>query len=107
MRSSYPTTTWSGSQATLLSSGPLVARVAAVLAAGGEIWIGDETTPREMPPLRSAWATRGEQAVVVISGRNSQRVIHGALNVRTGELVHTVRERSRQDDAVAFVTHLG
>jgi transposase len=44
---------------------------------------------------------------VVISGRNSRRVIHGAINVRTGELAHIVRERARQDDALAFVTALG
>jgi transposase len=71
------------------------------------VWVGDETTLRELPPLRCAWAKRGEQAIVVISGRNSRRVIHGAINVRTGELVHLVRERSRQDDSIAFITALG
>jgi transposase len=84
-----------------------MARARAVLAAGGAVWAGDETTLREMPPLRGAWAKRGEQAIVLISGRNGRRVIHGAINVRTGALAHLVRERSRQDDAVAFVTALG
>jgi transposase len=69
--------------------------------------VGDETTVRELPPLRCAWAKRGEQAIVVISGRNARRVIHGAINVRTGELAHIVRDRARQDDCVAFVTALG
>lgn len=78
-----------------------------MLAAGGAVWVGDETTLRELPPLRCAWAKRGKQAIVVISGRNSRRVIHGAINVRTGKLVHLVRERSRQDDSIAFVTALG
>lgn len=45
--------------------------------------------------------------MVLISGRNSRRVIHGAINVHTGEFVHLVRERSRQDDAAAFVRELG
>jgi transposase len=45
--------------------------------------------------------------VVVISGRNGRRVIHGALNVQTGELVRVVRERSRTDDSQAFVEALG
>jgi transposase len=85
----------------------VIARARAVLAAGGAVWAGDETTLREMPPLRGAWARRGEQAIVLISGRNARRVIHGAINVRTGEVVHRVRERSRQDDAIAFVTALG
>lgn len=67
------------------------------MAAGGEVWFGDETTVREYPPLRAAWAKRGEPANVVISGRNSRRVLHGALNAATGELVQLIRERSRQD----------
>lgn len=80
-----------------------------MVAAGGEVWFGDETTLREFPPLRSAWAQRGEQAVVVVSGRNSRRVVHGALNAATGELVTLIRERkrSRQDDCLAFVDTLG
>jgi transposase len=85
----------------------VLARARAVLDAGGSVWVGDETTVRELPPLRCAWAKRGEQAIVVISGRNARRVIHGAINVRTGELAHIVRERSRQDDCIAFITALG
>lgn len=77
------------------------------MAAGGEVWFGDETTLREFPPLRAAWARRGQQQIVVISGRNARRVGHGALNVATGELVTLVRERSRQDDCAAFVEALG
>ena len=77
------------------------------MAAGGEVWFGDETTLREFPPLRGAWAKRGEPAVVLISGRNARRVLHGALNAATGELVQLVRERSRQDDCAAFVEALG
>jgi transposase len=82
-------------------------QAAAVVAAGGEVWFGDETTLREFPPLRAAWAKRGQQQIVVISGRNARRVVHGALNVATGELLTVVRERSRQDDCLAFVDVLG
>lgn len=78
-----------------------------MVAAGGEVWFGDETTLREFPPLRAAWARRGAQAVVVVSGRNSRRVLHGALNAATGDWVTLVRERSRQDDCRAFVEALG
>jgi transposase len=85
----------------------VVTRVQQVIEAGGKVWVGDETTLREFPPLRSAWAKRGKQQVVVISGRNGRRVIHGALNIQTGELVRIVRERSRTDDAQAFVEALG
>jgi transposase len=74
-----------------------------MIAAGGAVWCGDETTVRAFPPLRAAWARRGQQQIVVISGRNSRRVVHGALNVATGALVALVRERSRQDDCAAFL----
>lgn len=67
-----------------------------MLASGGEVWFGDETTLREFPPLRASWAKRGQQREVVISGRNGRRVIHGALNAHSGELVKLGRERSRQ-----------
>ena len=76
-------------------------------AAGGEVWVGDETAVREFPPLRAAWARRGQQAEVVITGRNARRVVHGALNPATGEVVRLVRERGRGDDVAALVAALG
>lgn len=78
-----------------------------VLAAGGEIWFGDETSLREFPPLRAGWARRGEQARVIVSGRNPSRILLGALNVATGQLVTLVRERCRTADTQAFVEYLG
>jgi transposase len=77
-----------------------------MLTAGGEVWFGDETTLREFPPLRASWAKRGKQRAVVISGRNGRRVIHGALNAHSGEGVRLLRERSRQDDCIAFLEAL-
>ena len=78
-----------------------------MLAAGGEVWMADETALREFPPLRAGWSKRGEPAVVTISGRNARRTLCGALNVASGELVATVRERGRTDDVLAAVAHLG
>ena len=78
-----------------------------MLAAGGEVWVADETALREFPPLRAGWSKRGAPATVLISGRNKRRTILGALNVSTGELVHTVRERCRTDDVLAAVATLG
>jgi transposase len=85
----------------------VIAQAQAMLAAGGEVWVGDETALREFPPLRASWSKRGTQAVVLISGRNARRVVHGALHPRTGELVRLVRERHRADDSLAFVAALG
>jgi transposase len=84
-----------------------VEQARAILNQGGEVWVGDETGLREFPPLRAAWAPRGCQAEVVISGRNARRVLHGALNVATGELVCVARERGRGEDAAAGVAALG
>jgi transposase len=81
--------------------------VAETVAAQGEVWFADATTLREFPPLRCAWTKQGEQATVVISGRNARRVLYGALNVQTGELVQVVRERSRGDDIAALCAELG
>jgi transposase len=78
-----------------------------MIAAGGEVWVGDETALREFPPLRAGWSQRGAAASVVISGRNKRRTILGALQVTTGALVHTVRERCRTDDVLAAVVALG
>lgn len=85
----------------------MIAQAQTMVAAGGEIWVGDETAVREYPPLRASWSKRGEQAVVLISGRNARRVVHGALHPGTGELVRLVRERHRADDSLAFVNALG
>ena len=85
----------------------MTAHAARVLACGGEVWVADETTVREYPPLRAGWSRRGEQAAVVISGRNAQRVIHGALNTATGELVALVQPRTRTAEVAAAVEALG
>lgn len=84
----------------------MIAQAAAVLAAGGEVWVGDETALREFPPLRAGWSRRGEPAVVTISGRNARRTLLGALNATTGELVCTVRDRCRGDDVLTVVAAL-
>jgi transposase len=85
----------------------VIAAAAAMLAAGGEVWVADETALREFPPLRAGWSKRGQPATVLISGRNPRRTILGALNVASGELVRTVRERCRTDDVLAGVATLG
>jgi transposase len=85
----------------------VIAQAQAMLAAGGEVWVADETARREFPPLRAGWRKRGAPAVVLISGRNTRRTILGALHVGTGELGHMVRERCRTDDVVAAVETLG
>jgi transposase len=85
----------------------VIAQATAMRAAGGEVWVADETALREFPPLRASWSRRGMPAVVLISGKNPRRTILGALNVHSGELVRTVREQCRTDDVLAAVEALG
>jgi transposase len=85
----------------------VIARAQAVLAAGGEVWVADETALREFPPLRASWSKRGEPATVLISGRNKRRTILGALHATSGELVRLVHERCRTADVLAMVELLG
>jgi len=78
-----------------------------MIAAGGEVWVADETALREFPPLRAGWSQRGVPATVLISGRNGRRTILGALTVTSGELVRTIRQRCRTDEVLAAVEALG
>jgi hypothetical protein len=66
----------------------------------------DATILRLFPPLRAAWAFRGEQAEVPITGRNDRRVLFGAINPRTGHRLVVRRPRMRQEDFQAFLRHL-
>jgi DDE superfamily endonuclease len=66
----------------------------------------DATGLRGFPPVRAAWALRGEQAVVPITGRNAKRVLFGTLNPRTGPRLGLRRRRQRHEDFQAFVRYL-
>jgi transposase len=85
----------------------VIAAATAMRAAGGEVWVADETALREFPPLRAGWSRRGVPAHVVISGRNARRTILGAVNAATGELVRMVHARCRTDDVLAAVAAVG
>src|SRR5437762_13549551 len=66
----------------------------------------DETDLLLFPPLRAAWALRGEPAVVELSGRNARRVIFGALNLQTGHRLLLPRQHQRAADFQAFLEFL-
>ena len=46
----------------------------------------DETIITETPPLYSCYGHRGAQVRVPITGNRSKRFLHGAINVRTGDV---------------------
>jgi transposase len=47
----------------------------------------DETIITETPPLYSCYGHRGEQVRVPITGNRARRILHGALNLRTGTIL--------------------
>ena len=81
-------------------------RALKTLPAGGRLLALDETTLRHLPPLRAAWALRGKQAEVRISGKNARRSLFGTIDLRTGRRVVTVRPRQRLVDYHAFLRRL-
>jgi transposase len=66
----------------------------------------DETALRLLPPLRAAWAPKGRQATVPISGRNAQSSLYCALNLQSGRRITLDRPRQRQEDFQAFLRQL-
>lgn len=47
----------------------------------------DETIVTETPPLYSCYGRIGEQVSIPITGNHAKRVLHGALNIRSGEVL--------------------
>src|SRR5207248_9087898 len=64
----------------------------------------DETDLLLFPPLRAAWAKRGEPARAWPSGRNARRVIFGALNLRTWARLFVPRLKGRSADFQALLS---
>ncbi len=76
------------------------------LPAGGRLLVLDETTPRHLPPLRAAWALRGQQATVRISGKNTRRSLFGTLDLRTGRRMLLASRHQRLADFQRFLRRL-
>jgi transposase len=66
----------------------------------------DWTLLRLFPPLRAAWARKGTQATVPITGANAKRVLFGAINLWTAHRVVLIRPRAGAADAQAFLREL-
>ncbi len=46
----------------------------------------DETILTETPPLSSCYGRIGERVDIPISGSHGRRILHGAINIKTGEV---------------------
>ena len=63
----------------------------------------DETIVTETPPLYNCHGPIGEQVRVPISGEHAKRVLHGAINIRSGDLALLITEDWTQDAHEAFL----
>jgi hypothetical protein len=52
----------------------------------------DETVITETPPLCSCYGPIGKQLRVPISGSRAKRVLHGVINIRTGDVLMLITE---------------
>jgi transposase len=84
----------------------LIRRLKANWQPGDVLLCTDWTLLRLFPPLRAAWALKGQQATVPITGANAKRVLFGAIDLHTARRVVLVRQQARQGDAQAFLTEL-
>ena len=75
----------------------------APLPANAVLLCTDATVLRLFPVLRRAWALRGAQATVALTGRNAQRVVLGASNLRTGHRRVLRRPNMRPEPCQAFL----
>lgn len=64
----------------------------------------DETIMTETPPLTSCYGPKGQQVCVPITGNHARRVVHGALNIRTGALLLLITEVWDQATHQYFLT---
>jgi len=64
----------------------------------------DETIITETPPLTSCSGPLGQQVRIPITGNRAKRVLHGALNVRTGAIALLITDHGAQDTHPYFLT---
>lgn len=52
----------------------------------------DETILTETPPLRCCYGRLGQQVCLPITGTRTKRILHGVLNITTGDLLMLITE---------------
>lgn len=63
----------------------------------------DETIITEVPPLYHCYGRMGEQVCVPILGTHARRVLHGVLNIGSGELLLLITDEWVQETHQAFL----
>jgi hypothetical protein len=64
----------------------------------------DETIITETPPLYSCYGHIGEQVQVPITGNRAKRILHGAINVKSGEVALLITEEWTKETHQGFLS---
>jgi hypothetical protein len=64
----------------------------------------DETIVAETPPLYSCYGHIGQQVRVPITGHRAKRVLHGAINVGTGDVAGMITKAWTQEEHQDFLS---
>ena len=64
----------------------------------------DETIVTETPPLYSCYGHVGEQVRVPVSGNRSKRILHGAMNVATGDVAMLITKEWTRETHQGFLS---
>jgi len=71
-----------------------------------EVFYVDEADVDLNPRIGTTYMRRGKQLVVLTPGKNVKRYVAGALNARSGKVVHVVAERKNSELFIALVDAL-
>jgi hypothetical protein len=63
----------------------------------------DETIITETPPLCFSYAHVGEQKRIKITGNRSKRIIHGAINIKSGDIELLITQQWNQETHQDFL----
>jgi hypothetical protein len=66
----------------------------------------DETIITETPPLYAAYGHIGEQVRVPITGNRAKRILHGAINVGSGDVALLITHVWEQEEHQAFLSQV-
>jgi len=63
----------------------------------------DQTIIHEQPPLYSCYGRRNQPHCVPITGKKARRILHGAINIHTGEVLLVITKVWQQWDSQGFL----
>jgi hypothetical protein len=63
----------------------------------------DETIITEIPPLYNCYGRVGEQTCILITGNRAKRILHGVINISTGDVVLLITDEWNQNTHQAFL----